>query len=59
MVGHVLLHSGGFRPRRTYAMTDIRRDEATRMQTVRRLQEARRFLTAPPTGPDRCWKHEH
>ncbi len=31
-----------------HAMTDIRRDEATRMQTVRRLQEARVFDSTTP-----------
>ena len=48
MVGHVQHTPGGSPTLHLHAMTDIRRDEATRMQTVRRLQEARVFDSTTP-----------
>ena len=48
MVGHVQHTPGGSATLHLHAMTDIHRDEATRMQTVRRLQEARVFDSTTP-----------
>ena len=48
MVGHVQHTPGGSPTLHLHAMTDIRRDEATRMQTVRRLQQARVFDSTTP-----------